>query len=118
MEKWAKTLQNFILSKNIFKDTYKPNQKAAPSSRRKTTIKGTTRKKTKRGTLFGNRPNTTRQTATYATPQSQPALHKKYVRHYLISIVIMVFCIIYGSADSGDVFSVTVGSFGIWCLYY
>lgn len=118
MEKWAKTLQNFILSKNIFKDTYKPNQKAAPSSRRKTTIKGTTRKKTKRGTLFGNRPNTTRQTATYATPQSQPALHKKYVRHYVISIVIMVFCIIYGSADSGDVFSVTVGSFGIWCLYY
>ena len=117
MEIWAKTLLNFIFSRSEHKDTdtYKPNQKAPPPPRRKTTKKGT------RGTLFPRPPKPKprgKTTAPYATPQSHPALHKKYIRHYVISIFIMVFCIIYGGVDSGDVFSATVGSFGIWCLYY
>ena len=30
----------------------------------------------------------------------------------------MVFCIFYGVNENSDVFTATLGSFGIWCLYY
>ena len=30
----------------------------------------------------------------------------------------MIFCIFYGVNENSDVFTATLGSFGIWCLYY
>ena len=77
MEVWAKTLGNFILSKNIFKDTYKPNQPASPKPRKtkRSSYKTTTKSAPKRGIYLGlereNQP-------------LQPLLpHQKLSLHYL-----------------------------------